>query len=168
MMKIRFINQRTWPLFAVFISGSLLLGALAFEHIGGLAPCQMCYWQRHAHKAVLLLGMLALLLIWMKSNNTLLRLSLLLIGLAFIVSFGLAFWHMGVEYKWWEGPKSCAAQPHTEINLEDIQKALSGGIKLPSCSDVPWHLFGISMAGYNALISGISAVLSFTALAKKD
>ena len=73
-----------------------------------------------------------------------------------MVSFGLAFWHAGVEYKWWEGPKTCAATAaSSSVGASDIIKMLEGKSKLPSCTDAPWHLFKISMAGYNAIISAI-------------
>ena len=165
MSKI--LNARNWPLLALVLSGGLLLGALAFEHIGGMMPCQMCYWQRHAHKAVLLISIAALLVRFFSKNSQWDRLFLVLIGLAFAVSFALAFWHTGVEYKWWEGPKSCAAIGSTsQINTSDILKALEGG-KLPACSDAPWHLFKISMAGYNAALSSIAALFSFGFATKK-
>ena len=165
MKKI--LNAHNWPLLALLLSAGLLIGALSFEHIGGMKPCQMCYWQRHAHKAVLAISALALIYRFISKNDKWDRLFLGLIGLAFVVSFGLAFWHTGVEYKWWEGPKTCSAIGSTaDINVGDIMKALEGG-KLPACSDAPWHLFKISMAGYNAALSGIAALFSFGFATKK-
>ena len=165
MRKI--LNARNWPLLALLLSGGLLMSALAFEHLGGMMPCQMCYWQRHAHKAVLVISAIALLARFLSKNDKWDRLFLVLIGLAFAVSFALAFWHMGVEYKWWEGPKTCSALgSSSQINTSDILKALEGG-KLPGCADAPWHLFKISMAGYNAALSGIAALFSFGFAAKK-
>lgn len=159
-----YINTKTWPWIALFLSGGLLVGALAFEHIGGMAPCQMCYWQRHAHKAVLVISAVALLSRYGLKSPRFNKLFVLLIGLAFLVSFCLAFWHTGVEYKWWQGPKTCAAvQTSDVINASDILKAISGETKSPSCSDAPWHLFNISMAGYNAIISALGVFLSFQA-----
>ncbi|HHL43763.1 MAG TPA: disulfide bond formation protein B [Hellea balneolensis] len=153
---------KSWPLLAFLLSSGLLLGALAFEHIGGLAPCQMCYWQRHAHKAVIFISGLALIYQYGLKKEQHIRTFNLLIGLAFLVSFGLAFWHTGVELKWWPGPKTCSAiQTGKVITGEDIFKALDGKVKLPSCGDVPWSLFGLSMAAYNAILSLGAAVLSF-------
>jgi len=152
-------NKTTWPWLAFLGSAGLLLGALAFEHIGGMAPCQMCYWQRHAHKAVLILAIAALLARYMSKGGRWDTAFILLIGLAFTISFGLAFWHVGVEYKWWEGPKSCMASKGP-IDF-DPETLFSTDRKMPACSDAPWDLFNISMAGYNAAISGIAALLSF-------
>lgn len=126
-----------------------------------LAPCQMCYWQRDALKIVILVAGFALLIKHFAKSEKWDRLLLCLLAFAFLGSFAMAFWHMGVEYKWWLGPKSCAALNPTEINPDAIFEALNGGGKLPQCSDAPWDLFGISMAGYNAVISGTATLASF-------
>lgn len=149
------------PWLAVLLSAGLWIGALGFQHIGGMQPCQMCYWQRHAHKAVLVIAIVTIAVRFLTKSGKWDRGFLTLIGLAFLVSFGLAFWHAGVEYKWWVGPKTCSAiQSITDITPADISKIFEPGVKLPSCSDAPWHMFGISMAGYNALISASAAIIS--------
>lgn len=149
------------PWLAILLSGGLWAGALAFEHLGGYTPCQMCYWQRHAHKAVLVIAGLMILARVLSKDGTWDKVFMMLIGIAFAVSFGLAFWHMGVEYKWWDGPKSCMALPPSTITASDISKIFEKGVKLPACSDAPWHMFKISMAGYNALFSGFAALIGF-------
>jgi disulfide bond formation protein DsbB len=128
----------------------------------------MCYWQRHAHKAVLVFSAVAILFqIMGQGSPKWERLFVLLIGAAFLVSFGLAFWHTGVEYKWWEGPKTCAVGANMDaFDTNDILGALKGNVKMPACSDAPWHLFTISMAGYNALISAGAAIISFMTASK--
>lgn len=158
---LRIINTRSWPVLAFLLSLSLWVGALGFEHIGGLQPCQMCYWQRHAHQAVLVISALALLVRLLAKTDNWDKLFVWLIGLAFLVSFALAFWHTGVEYKWWEGPKTCSGGGGT-VDAGAILEALSSKPTLPSCGKIPWSLFGISMAGYNAIISILAALVSFT------
>ena len=155
------VSTKQWLVISILISGSLLLGALFFEHVMRLTPCQMCYWQRHAHKAVILTASIFLVFNHFMKTPKWDRIILFVVGIAFLVSFGMAFWHMGVEYKWWLGPKSCSASTPTQINPDAIFNALEGKDKLPQCSDAPWDLFGISMAGYNALISGGAAIASF-------
>lgn len=159
------LTARNWPVLALLLSLSLWMGALGFQHIGGMQPCQMCYWQRHAHKAVLAIAILALIVRQLTMDRRWERRFLLLLGLAFLVSFGLAFWHTGVEYTWWEGPKSCMGGAVT-IDPADILKALETPVKMPSCGEVPWSMFGISMAGYNAMISAGAAIMSFLFVAK--
>jgi len=151
------VNQ--WLFLAIALSAGLLGGALFFEHVLGYAPCQMCYWQRDAHKAVMIVSAVGLAYRYVSKTIKYDRVLLLFAGVAFAVSFAIAFWHMGVEYTWWEGPKSCTAPTGpTTIDPNDILNALNGDAKLPLCNEAPWHLLGISMAGYNALISGLAAL----------
>ena len=162
---LSFITPQRIPALAFAVSGGLLLGAYAFQYIGGLAPCQMCYWQRYVHFAVLAISALAMIANGISRQKTA-RLFTVLIALVFLVSAGMGLWHMGVEYKWWDGPKSCMATPGGGINPSDILSALDGKAKMPSCTDAPWHLFGLSMAAYNMLISALGAGLSLMALHK--
>jgi disulfide bond formation protein DsbB len=161
------LTARNWPILALLVSLSLWLGALGFQHIGGLQPCQMCYWQRHAHKAVLVIAVLALLTRQITMDRRWERRFLVLLGLAFLVSFGLAFWHTGVEYKWWPGPQTCSGGA-VVVDTADIMKALETPVKMPSCGDIPWSLLGISMAGYNAIISMGAALFSFYFVVQKN
>ncbi len=164
MLKV--INSKSWPVLAFVLSLSLWVGALGFQHIGGLQPCQMCYWQRHAHQSVLVISVLALLVRALGKTDKWDKLFVSLIGLAFLVSFGLAFWHMGVEYKWWEGPKTCSGGGG-KVSANAILEAFKTKPKMPSCGKVAWSMFGISMAGYNAIISILAAMASFT-LGRRD
>ena len=155
---LRSLSVNHWLLLAIALSAALLGGALFFEHVLGYDPCQMCYWQRDAHKAVMIVSAVGLAYRYLSKTDKYDRVLLLFAGVAFAVSFAIAFWHMGVEYKWWEGPKSCSAPANpASIDPNDILRALNGEAKLPQCNEAPWHLLGISMAGYNALISGLAA-----------
>ncbi|NNC38507.1 MAG: disulfide bond formation protein B [Hyphomonadaceae bacterium] len=161
------LSTTAWLVLAFVLSGALLAGALFFEHVLGYHPCQMCYWQRDAHKAVMIVTALGLAYRYFTKTDKYDRVLLLFAGVAFAVSFAIAFWHMGVEYKWWDGPKSCSAPTGpSAINPNDIFDALNGKAKLPQCNEAPWHLLGISMAGYNALISGIAALIGLRLAAK--
>lgn len=150
------------PWMALLLSACLWGGALAFEHIGGFQPCQMCYWQRHAHKAVLAIAIATIIVRIVSKDGTWDKLFMIFLALALAVSFGLAFWHMGVEYKWWEGPKTCAGSSNNAFDMSAMTDILNGTKKVLTCSDAPWHMFKISMAGYNALFSGIASVLGFS------
>lgn len=161
------LNVNQWLVLAICLSAGLLAGALFFEHVLGYLPCQMCYWQRDAHKAVMIVSAAGLAFRFFTKTRKYDRVLLLFAGVAFAVSFAIAFWHMGVEYKWWDGPKSCAAPTGpSAINPNDIFDALNGKAKLPQCDAAPWHLLGISMAGYNALISGLAALTGLRLAAK--
>ncbi len=146
------------PIFALLLSGGLLIGAWIFQYGFGYAPCQMCYWQRHAHKAVLALAILALLLTTRGRAGP--RLFAWLLALSLLVSFALAFWHVGVEYKWWEGPKSCElGGAVSTFDSADPLAMLDKPIRPPACTEAVWHFLGLSMAAWNAVASLIGAGL---------
>lgn len=164
---MKYLTAKNIPVLAILISGGLLCGAWFFQYGLGYPPCQMCYWQRHAHKAVLIIAALAIGLSLMGKKYP--RLFALLIGLAFVVSFGLALWHVGVEYKWWEGPKTCSGNASPIIDFDpstifdDPKK-----IRPPACTEAPWHFLGLSMAAWNAFVSAFGAVMSFLGLKRHD
>ena len=124
-------------------SAALLGGALAFQYLDHLAPCEMCLWQRWPHVAALALGLLA----WATGNN---RVVVAVAAVCVLVSAGLGFFHAGVEYHWWAGPQACTA-PAFATGGSFIAAAMA--TPLIRCDAAAWTLFGVSMAGYNALIS---------------
>ncbi len=167
MEPMNALTSRTWPYLALLISSSMLIGAWIFQYGFDYAPCLMCYWQRHAHKVVI--GVAATAIAFNIARKGSPRFWLILIALAFLGSFAVAFWHVGVEYKWWEGPKVCSA---SAVDLDDIRtdnllESLSGPIKMPACSEAVWHFLGLSMAGWNALIS-LGAALMTLFVWKRD
>ncbi|WP_409432827.1 disulfide bond formation protein B [Litorimonas sp. RW-G-Af-16] len=140
-------------LFALLLSSGLLVGAWIFQYGFGYAPCTMCYWQRHAHKAVIVLAALALGIGLMspKTRTPLLALTVL----ALLVSGGLGAYHTGVEFGFWDGPKECSAGGVGDFAFDpaDPLAALDKPIKPPSCSEAVWHFLGLSMAAWNAILS---------------
>jgi disulfide bond formation protein DsbB len=157
-----------YSLFALALSAGLLIGAWVFEYGFGYAPCQMCYWQRHAHKAVIVIA--ALSAFWQFSRGEDLRPAAMLIIAAFLLSAGLALWHVGVEQGLIEALPSCTggAVDLSAIGEGDLLGSLDKKIKPPACSEVAWALFGISMAGYNALLSVLGAALGVIALRRSQ
>ena len=85
-----------------------------------------------------------------------------LVGLALLISVGMAFWHVGVEYGWWEGPKTCLSGGTSPVDIDPttLLESLDDPFKMPACSEAAWVFLGISMAGWNALISLAAAVPS--------
>ena len=144
-------------LLAVAGSATLMLGALAFQYIGGYAPCKMCYWQRWPHGLAMALGVLVVLL--PKHVFALLGAALM------VVSAGLGLYHAGVEQKWWEGPTSCTG---SGLSVSDNLLDFSEPVKLVLCDEIVWDLFGITMAGYNAIISVLLVVLWLRAYASSS
>ena len=103
-MRTLLQNPRLLTLAAMAASAAVLGAALAFQFLGGLAPCPMCIWQRWPHVAVIALGALALL-VWRGPGRLLLALG----AAAALTGAGLGVFHAGVEQRWWEGPSSCSA-----------------------------------------------------------
>ncbi len=143
---------------ALIIPGALMAGALGSQYIGGLVPCEMCLWQRWPHYAAIGLAALAFAvpqraLVW-------------LAVLAILISGGIGIFHAGVEYKWWEGLTQCSQIPGASNSgniLADIMKT-----PLVRCDQAQWSLFGISLAGYNAIISIAGALLVTRLLMRKN
>lgn len=137
---------------AVAIPAALLGGAYVAQYGFGLYPCEMCWWQRYPHFAALGLGLLA----FVAAPS---RLWVTLAGLAIIASGLIGGFHAGVEYHWWEGITACS-KPAVAVDMLDFSTD-----KLVRCDAAPWTLFGISLAGFNFLISTIggAAVVALAA-----
>jgi disulfide bond formation protein DsbB len=131
----------------------LLGGAYVSEYVFGLYPCEMCWWQRYAHFAALPFAALALAL-------PRARWPVALAGCAILVSALIGFYHAGVEYGWLEGLTACTG---TAAGGDPLQAILDA--PLVRCDVPQWTLAGISLAGFNFLISGAAAVTVFALLA---
>jgi disulfide bond formation protein DsbB len=131
---------------ALLIAGptALLAGAFAFQYLGGLPPCEMCLWQRWALAAAIELAVLGTLL---RRHGTILSLA----ALAILVNAAIAAFHVGVEFHWWQGVTDCAAAPITGSTSAILTQVLAQ--PLVRCDAIPWSLFGVSMAGWNAVVS---------------
>ena len=143
-------------LLALLIPAGLLGGALFSQYVGGLYPCEMCYWQRWPHAAAILLAIGAYL---SASNPKRSRTLVMLAALAVAVSGAIGVFHAGVEIGWWEGITQCTATGAT--SLQDIMN-----VPLVRCDQVQWDLLGVSMAGWNAIIS-LAGAAAISALARK-
>jgi disulfide bond formation protein DsbB len=143
------VQKYTAPaLMAGGFSLALLAGAFAFQYLGGLAPCEMCIWQRWPHGASILLGLGggALALSRVLPQDTVKALAWLAL-LAIAVSGAIGIFHAGVEWKWWPGPSHCTGVGY--VPGQDDFKPL----QVVRCDEAQWRLFGISLAGYNGIFS---------------
>ncbi|MEM6622004.1 MAG: disulfide bond formation protein B [Pseudomonadota bacterium] len=140
----------------------LLLGALAFQYIGGLDPCVMCIWQRWPHLAAVSISVLAMTVMW-RMRRPLAALGALAVG----ISAAIGIYHVGVEQGLWTGPGTCSggANP-AELSTEDLLAQLESA-SLVRCDEVAWDFLGISMAGWNAILSlGLGVLWVLAALSK--
>ena len=150
-------DARAARLLAFAVPAALLGGAYLSQYAFGLYPCEMCWWQRYAHFAALALAALALVrpgqrvLVW-------------LAALAILVGGLLGAYHAGVEYGWWQGFTACTSEVVIgDDPLSDILNA-----PMIRCDQVQWSLLGISLAGFNFLISVPAALLIMALLTRKS
>ncbi|MEM9838602.1 MAG: disulfide bond formation protein B [Pseudomonadota bacterium] len=156
---IESLLRRTQPEVAVALcvgtSGALIAGAHLFERVGNLPPCLLCLDQREVHWAAIITGLVALGAgLAIKRQARLFAAVLGGMTLIYLFSAGLAGYHAGVESGFWPGPAGCAVSGDMSLAAgTDILNSLSEPTPGPSCTEALWRLFGISMAGYNVLIS---------------
>jgi disulfide bond formation protein DsbB len=139
----------------------LLGGAYASQYIGGLHPCDMCWWQRYPHMIAIPLALLAYA---MKGRPCVSGLFAGLAGLAIGISGLIGLFHAGVEYGWWEGLTTCSTTPSGGSAADMLNQIMA--TPLIRCDVAPWDLFGISLAGYNGLLSGAAALAILALLLK--
>ena len=149
------MTRKNLVVIAMIGSALLLLGAFAFQYIGGLAPCKMCIWQRWPHGAAIVIGLTALAL----------PVALLLLAgaLAAALTGAIGVYHMGVERGWWKGPDTCTSGDISNLSSDDLLNQIMSA-PLVRCDDVAWQMLSLSMAGWNAVISFGLAVIWLMAL----
>lgn len=147
------------PLVALGTPLLLYGGALVSQFGFGLHPCEMCYWQRWPHQVAIVLALLALLL---NRNDKVMRALTLLAAIAIAASGAIGIFHAGVEYGLWEGLTTCSTSHSGPISLDEIMAA-----PIIRCDVAQWRLFGISLAGFNAIFSLAAAALVLTLLRRR-
>lgn len=146
------MTRRSLIILAAGGSLAVLLGAFGFQYLGGLAPCKLCLWQRWPHGAAILIGALAL-----ATRGPVLP---YLGALAALATSGIGLYHTGVERKWWAGPSSCTGDGGALSGLSGGDLLDFGAqTNIVMCDVVPWEMFGLSMASYNAILSALLVVL---------
>ncbi|MDR1828122.1 MAG: disulfide bond formation protein B [Methylobacteriaceae bacterium] len=144
------------------LAAAVLAGALFFQFVLGIAPCELCYQQRYAYYGAIVLCAAASF-----APERFHRPVFLILALMFAATAVLAAYHAGVEWKFWAGPTTCAAPLGAEDPFADLEDILNKPMALPSCSEASWRFLGLSLAGWNALIcSGLTLLnlwLSFVA-----
>src|SRR4051812_13501439 len=141
---------------AIGVPALLLAGAYLSQYGFGLYPCEMCWWQRYGHFAAVALALVSYLAPPRKAW-------IALAGLAILVSGAIGAFHAGIEYHWWEGFTTCSRPP--DGGGGDPLAALLNA-PLVRCDTAQWTLMGISLAGFNAIISTVAAAAIWTLLAK--
>lgn len=158
---------RFWPLAAALVSAAMLATAHVFQAFG-YAPCNLCLKQRAIYWGALGLGLAGFALVKLEALSP--RGLALALGAVFLGGAAIAAFHAGVEWKWWPGPSTCVGAG-LGVSTSDLTDLLSGDtkVKAPACDVAAWRMLGLSMAGWNVLVSlGLAKVGFATAFLGED
>ncbi len=152
-------------LFLALAMIGVVLSALAFQYVGGYIPCKLCLEQRWPYYIGAPVMLLATLSAW--KGLPLTRI-LLTIGAA-LMAYGLylGIFHSGVEWQFWAGPTDCAAVAgNIETDAGNLLDAMAA-TRPPSCDKAALRIFGLSMAGWNAIASLVLMLVAIRAAVRK-
>jgi len=141
------------------VAGATIAGAWFFQLVLDIVPCPMCLEQRYAYYAIIPLAVLIVIAAKMAAPRGVLLAGLALIALAALCNAAFGAYHAGVEWKFWPGPSSCTGSPALSLGGGSLLDQLDK-VKVVPCDVVQWRFLGISLAGYNALISLLMAALA--------
>lgn len=144
---------------AAFLMFAALCGAWYFQYVLKYVPCPLCYQQRIPYYFAIPLGLLLAALAQWGTSRIIVRYGLYLLALILLVSAAMGTYHAGVEWGWWQGPTSCAAGAPSSAPIGNILESIRN-IRAVPCNEAAWRLFGISLAGYNALVSAFAALIA--------
>ena len=166
---IRLSGRLVRPLPSVVLltlaAAALLGGAWYFQLVLGLLPCKLCLEQRWPHYAALGLGSL-LLLAMLAGASRVARPGLMLLTVIFAISVMMGSYHAGVEWGWFLGPSDCGgASVPAAGSMQDFMKQLQT-TRVVSCTDAAWRFAGLSLAGWNAVVSLALALWASIAVAR--
>ncbi len=144
-------------LMAFAISAAAILGALGFEYIGGYLPCHLCLMQRTPYYLGVPVAALAVVAILVAAPRPFVTALFALFAALMLYGGGLAVFHSGVEWAFWQGPASCAPS----VGVTDAADMLNQltTTHAPSCTDAALRILGLSFAGWNVLVSALLVVL---------
>src|SRR5215468_8774102 len=142
-----------------------ILGAYFFQYVMGLPPCPLCLEQRIAYYVSIPLAIVLAIAAGQGAPHRLVASGLGIIALAMLFNSGLALFHAGVEWKWWPGPQECSGPLSDLTTGGDLLSSLTN-LTIVRCDEAAWRFLGLSLAGYNVLISlAIAAIAAWGALA---
>jgi disulfide bond formation protein DsbB len=148
MGSLRSFTPQQIALVILLAAVATIGGALVFEHVFGLRPCKLCLVQRNPYYLAMPLAAAAIL-----APTRWSRILLALVAAIFLVSAGLGAYHSGVEWGFFEGPSDCGGAPAPAAgSMQDFMKQLETA-RVVSCTEAAWRFLGLSLAGWNVVIS---------------
>ena len=149
----------TAALVVTAIAAATLAGAWYFQLVLDIRPCPLCLEQRYAYYLAIPLGALTALAAGRHFPRPVLLAGLALLALAALGNAGLGTYHAGVEWGFWQGPTDCTGPVGNLGSAGDLLKRLDT-VKVIRCDEVQWRFIGLSLAGYNVLISLLMAAIA--------
>jgi disulfide bond formation protein DsbB len=151
---------------ALLIAGvgvATILGAYFFQYVMKLPPCPLCLEQRIPYYVVIPLALLLAVAAAWQAPTSLLRAALGLLAVIMLISAGLGVYHAGIEWKLWTGPTECTGElPALSAGVDLLRQIQTTSVV--RCDQAPWSFLGLSLAGYNALISlGLALIAALAA-----
>lgn len=155
------IPSNLLPWIVLAASAATLSGAYFFQYVLDYQPCSLCLQERIPYIVAIGAALIAGILSREANLGFWPVIFMSLCALVFAAGALISAYHVGVEYKWWAGPSSCSGTVMSmPQSLEEMRNALANPVHLPRCDTAAWTLFGISLAGFNLLISLALFVLS--------
>ena len=153
---------------AIFVgSTATIVGAWYFEFVLKLPPCPLCLEERLPYHVVIPLSLLMAIAALARAPRTLLAVGFTAIIVATLCGAALGTYHAGVEWHWWAGPTDCSG-PITDLSAKGSILGQLNSIHVVRCDEAAWRLLGISLAGYNVLISlALAAIAGYGLLASR-
>jgi disulfide bond formation protein DsbB len=136
-----------------------LAGAWFFQLVLDIRPCPLCLEQRYAYYLVIPLGLIVAVAAARDAPRAALVAGLAIIALATLGNAGLATYHSGVEWGFWKGPTECTGPVGNLGSAGNLLQRLDT-VKVVRCDEVQWRFLGLSLAGYNVLISLLMAAIA--------
>jgi disulfide bond formation protein DsbB len=147
------------------IAAATIAGAWYFQLVLGLQPCPMCLEQRYAYYLAIPLAAVVAFAAGIHAPRGLLICGLVILALAALGNAGFGAYHAGVEWKFWPGPSDCTGPVGNLGSAGSLLDRLDS-VKVVMCDEIQWSFLGISLAGYNALISLLMAAIAVWGLTK--
>lgn len=157
-----FHNARLATAILMLASAGLLGAAYFFQYVMGLQPCVLCIYQRIPYAITFALGFIALCLTLRGQSAKPSAFFIMLCAPVFLIGALLGIYHVGVEQHWWVSALEACSSPTLALNSTDLKAQLESTMAV-RCDAIAWQMFGISMAGYNAMIS--FGLMAYSAIA---
>ena len=141
------------------VAAATLAGAWFFQLVLDIRPCPLCLEQRYAYYLAVPLGLVVAFAASRGAPRQVVLAGFAVLLLAALANAWLGGYHAGVEWKFWEGPTDCSG-PVVDLGSAGTLLQRLDTVKVIRCDEVQWRFLGLSLAGYNVLISLAMAVMA--------